>query len=162
MSRLSYLAYGSNLYPPRLAARIAVLDILGTVALADEALEFRKRGADGSAKCTLTKRPGAVAHAAVYAIAARDKPALDRIEGVGHGYRVEWRDAPPYGRCYVYRAERAALCDDLRPFDWYKAYVVAGARYHAFPPHYVAALESVVAEPDPDRRRAAEHFARLD
>ena len=65
MSRLHYLAYGSNLYPPRLAARIELQAILGTVALPDEALEFRKRGADGSAKCTLTAGAGATAYAAL-------------------------------------------------------------------------------------------------
>lgn len=161
MPRLHYLAYGSNLYPARLAARIEVLDIRGVVVLPDEALEFRKRGADGSAKCTLTARRGATAYAAVYAIAAQAKPVLDRIEGVGHGYRVEWREQWPHGVCFVYVAEDAAVSDGLLPFDWYKAYVVAGARYHAFPSHYVAALDAVVAQPDPDRQRASEHLASL-
>jgi len=42
------------------------------------------------------------------------------------------------------------------PFDWYKAFVVAGALEHGLPDAYIRALQDVVATRDPnDERREA-------
>lgn len=158
---INYLAYGSNLFPPRLAARIAIAPQRGIVALPGFALTFSKRGRDGSAKCTLEAVPGAQAWAAVYGIDAADKPLLDSIEGVGEGYDVHWLDCAAHGSCFLYLATAQAVVRDLPPYDWYKAYVVAGARYHCLPPEYIAEIEAVPAIADADRQRAAANFAKI-
>ena len=44
---------------------------------------------------------------------------------------------------------------DLTPYHWYKAFVVEGAREHALPADYIAALEAVASMPDDDEERAA-------
>jgi hypothetical protein len=161
MTTINYLAYGSNLFPPRLSDRIAVHGVAGMVALADTRLAFNKRGADGSGKCTLLSRPGALAYGVVYRIDTGDKATLDRIEGVGHGYAVEtWHDAT-LGECFFYRALPAALDDSLSPFDWYHAYVLNGARCHGLPADYIAAIAAVSCVIDPDINRRTENFARL-
>jgi len=161
MTTINYLAYGSNLFPPRLAERIAVQGVAGMVMLADNCLAFNKRGADGSGKCTLLYRAGALAYGVVYRIDTADKATLDRIEGVGHGYAVEvWNDAV-LGACFFYRAVQAALDDTLSPFDWYHAYVLNGARCHGLPADYIAAIEAVRYVIDPDINRRTENFARL-
>lgn len=49
----------------------------------------------------------------------------------------------------------------LQPFEWYRALVVAGAREHALPAHYVAQLAAVPAWPDPDPARAQRHHALI-
>ena len=97
-----YLAYGSNLTPARLSARVGNLDVLGTVPLPGYRLEFSKRGADGSGKCTLIAAPGSHAWGAIYRIADGAKATLDKIEGLGHGYDATWWDLPTFGECYVY------------------------------------------------------------
>ena len=161
MTTLNYLAYGSNLSARRLAARISIRGVVGTIVLPGYRLAFNKRGADGSGKCNLQPCPGERAHGVVYQIEALAKSTLDRIEGVGHGYRVDvWRDAS-HGDCFFYRAEESALDDALRPFDWYHAYVLAGARQHALPLDYIAAIAAVPTQADDDARRRAENFARL-
>ena len=161
MTTLNYIAYGSNLFPPRLAARITIRGVAGTIALPGYRLAFNKRGADGSGKCNLQPCHGERAHGVVYQIETLAKPTLDRIEGVGHGYRVDlWRDALG-GECFFYRAEESALDDALQPFDWYHAYVLAGARQHALPSDYVAAIAAVATQVDHDASRRAENFARL-
>jgi gamma-glutamylcyclotransferase len=161
MTTLNYLAYGSNLFPPRLAARITILSVAGAITLPGYELRFNKRGADGSGKCNLQACAQAQAHGVVYRIASADKPTLDRIEGVGHGYVVElWRDAS-LGECFFYRAQASALDDTLRPYDWYHAYVLAGARQHGFPASYIAAIAAVPTQGDDDAARRAENFARL-
>ena len=158
VTTLHYLAYGSNLFPPRLAARIAIHGIAGLIALPDTALEFNKRGADGSGKCNLRARSGAVAYGVVYRIAAADKIVLDRIEGVGHGYSIDTLHHHHYGPCYFYRADESALDDRLRPYDWYKAYVLTGARHHQLPADYLAALSAIEAQTDEDALRRKQNF----
>lgn len=158
VTTLHYLAYGSNLFPPRLAARIAIHRVVGLIALPDTALEFNKRGADGSGKCNLRARSGAVAYGVVYRIATADKVALDRIEGVGHGYHVDTLHDHQHGLCYFYRADETALDDRLRPYDWYKAYVLAGARHHQLPADYLAALAVIEAQTDEDAIRRRQNF----
>jgi gamma-glutamylcyclotransferase len=161
MRTLNYLAYGSNLFPPRLGDRIAVHGVAGVVSLADTALVFHKRGADGSGKCSLEPCAGAVAYGVVYRIDTAARATLDRIEGVGHGYAVEQLEDPSLGACFFYRAEAAALDATLAPYDWYHGYVLAGARHHALPAAYVASIEAVPVVIDPDVTRRAENLALL-
>lgn len=94
----------------------------------------------------------------LYKLSARDKARLDAIEGLGHGYRQTIASCLLDGisyRPFVYVAESSHVVPALRPYHWYKALVVAGARYHDFPAGYVDALESIPSVPDPDLRRTA-------
>ncbi|MEQ8660183.1 MAG: gamma-glutamylcyclotransferase family protein, partial [Gammaproteobacteria bacterium] len=156
-----YLAYGSNLWPARLAARVGPIVSVGAVRIPAHALSFAKRGADGSGKCTLRPHAHATAWGAVYRVPAAARAVLDRIEGVGHGYAVDWLELPGHGRCFVYLAEPAWLDPDLAPYDWYHALVMAGARRHGFPPAYVSRIRTTVAIRDADRARASLHYALL-
>ena len=161
MSTIRYLAYGSNLYPPRLAARLDGIIIAGSVALPGWSLRFHKLGADGSGKCDLVRDPDAIAFGAIYEISLADRARLDRIEGVGHGYRGGEIDVAGHGDVYVYRAERSHVDANLEPFDWYHGFVLAGARHHAFPPDYISQIERVVPIRDRDKRRRAENLEIL-
>ena len=161
MTTLHYLAYGSNLYPPRLAARIPIVAVVGVVELPGWALAFNKRGSDGSAKCNLHCRDGALAYGVIYRIAAVDRATLDRIEGAGRGYDVDALTLAPHGECCFYRATADAIDESLRPFDWYRAYVLAGARHHALPQCYLDQIAAVLTVIDSDARRRAENFARI-
>lgn len=152
---MRYLAYGSNLHPARLFARIGVVTILGAVRLADESLVFHKRGADGSGKCDLLPCPGGVAWGAVYDIPDEARETLDRIEGLGRGYGAARLEVNGLGECYTYRALHEARDASLVPFDWYHAFVVEGARWHGFPVEYIALLEATTVCADPDVDRAA-------
>ena len=161
MTRLNYLAYGSNLFAPRLAARITIRGVAGVVALPGYQLRFNKRGADGSGKCNLQACEHALAYGVVYRIDSADQPTLDRIEGVGHGYSVEvWRDVTR-GECFFYHAQASALDDALQPFDWYHAYVLAGARQHDLPASYIAAIAAVPTRRDDNASRRADNFESL-
>lgn len=153
MTTLRYIAYGSNLLPARLAARIPIVAVHGTVALPDYALDFTKRGGDGSGKCHLEPRPGAHAWGVVYEIAVAHRATLDGIEGFGKGYDEAWLNLPRHGRCFFYAANPDYVDPSLVPFDWYKAFVVEGARAHGLPADYLAALEAVTALRDPDEAR---------
>lgn len=155
-----YFAYGSNLHPARLAARLAAPRLLGTTRLDAHVLRFHKRGRDGSGKCSIAPGRGRV-HGALYALDAADKHTLDHIEGVGAGYASIVIELPGVGPASTYVAMDDAIDDTLQPFDWYLALVIAGARFQRFPAAYLRALGAIAARPDPDPARAQEHAQLL-
>ena len=162
MDTLHYLAYGSNLWPARLAARVGAIAVVGTVRLAGHALRFDKRGADGSGKCTLEATAGAVSYGAIYTIPAAARVVLDHIEGVGQGYLARWIDVDGFPPCYLYLADDRWRDGGLLPFDWYKALVQAGARHHRLPADYLSQIDAVPACPDTDSARAARNLGSLE
>jgi hypothetical protein len=128
---------------------------VATAVLADHALRFHKRGRDGSAKCDVLPEPGARVHGVVYRVDAADRPALDRSEGGYDRVDVVLQLAAGTCRAFTYRARPAFVDPGLRPYDWYRDVVCLGARHQGLPPDYVAMLEAVPAQPDPDAARAA-------
>ncbi len=161
MPTIRYLAYGSNLYPARLGARVAGVTSLGISALPGWALRFHKSSADGSGKCNLIRDPAATAYGAVYEISLADKQRLDTIEGAGVGYQDVRIELTAYGGVYVYLAEPSHINDHLQPYDWYHAFVIAGARHHRFPDTYIAQIARVDSLRDPDDARRSRNQAIL-
>lgn len=51
----------------------------------------------------------------------------------------------------------SAMDPSQRPYHWYKAFVVEGAREHGLPQEYLQMLESAPSVPDPDCARAAKN-----
>ena len=155
---MHYLAYGSNLHPLRLAERAPSATVLGVVSMPRRRLVFCKRSVDGSGKCMLleTGDESDVAYGVVYVLSMRDKARLDTIEGVGNGYYAQRTRCLVNGVAhtpYLYEAQASHVDLSLRPYHWYKALVIAGARYHRLPDDYVAVIASVAARPDPDENR---------
>ena len=54
---------------------------------------------------------------------------------------------------YTYVADETAVDESLRPYSWYREFVVKGARQHPLPDEYIAQLESVNGDADPDAER---------
>lgn len=164
---LHYLAYGSNLHPQRLRERVPSATLVGTVELRGRTIRFSKRSVDGSGKCTVVAGdPSDTVHGAVFQMDASDRPALDRAEGLGVGYTEQREMLELAGRkieVFLYVATPDHVDERLRPYRWYKDLVLAGARFHRFPPEYVAGLEAVSAMDDPDpQRRAANQRLLVD
>lgn len=156
-----YFAYGSNLYPPRMRARVPSADVVAAGRVPGFRLAFRKSGRDGSAKCDLEAAPEATVWGALYRFAAADQPALDAAEGPGY-YIDRVTVTTPEGlvEAFTYRARRDWIDATAVPYDWYRDLVVAGARAHDFPEMYVAAVAGIDAVPDPDPERAAANRPR--
>ncbi len=156
MTLLHYFAYGSNLHPHRLGRRVPSARIRARAVLPGYRLAFHKRGADGSGKCDVVPDPGAAVHGVVYTMTADEKPLLDAAEGLHRGYQEQWMTLRVAGqplKVFFYRAQDSHIAPGLIPFDWYKAFVVEGARHHGLPMPYVTALRAVTAMPDSDRTR---------
>lgn len=156
-----YLAYGSNLHPGRLQARLGDVEVVGTCRLRDWRLVFNKRGEDDSAKANIehTGRAEDVVWCVLYRLSPDVMPELDKYETRGHGYdRVEFRLEPSCIRpepadamsvqSYISPPEWQE--DDWLPYDWYLELIRLGARYHGFPEGYRQVLDRQSSMPDPD------------
>lgn len=178
---LYYLAYGSNLHPQRLLQRVPSAEVIGTVQMTGCTLSFSKRSKDGSGKCTIrlpnlpaeTDAPAALcaqSHAAepcMYGVLYRFHPshkrALERAEGTD-GYQEQFVSCAVENQQYqafVYIARASHLDASLKPYHWYRDFVVEGAKYHRFSAEYLTWLQAEEALPDTDPARAATEVALL-
>ncbi len=153
---MRYAAYGSNLHPLRLTERISSAKFVTTRFVSNWSLQFHKRSKDGSGKCNILPGGDGI-HVAVFDISVNDKQILDRIEGLGVGYNTQILSLTGIGDCVTYVADASHIDDSLRPYDWYLALVLAGARLHGFPEDYVKkmTLQPTREDPDPARRANA-------
>jgi hypothetical protein len=163
---LDYLAYGSNMLCKRLLRRIATAREPRVARLPGYAVRYHKRGVDLSAKCDLVFVGGdATAFGVIFAIDPAEQAVLDRFENVGAGYHrtsitVLVDDRPLEALTYL--ADDTHVVEGLRPYDWYRDLVVAGAREHGLPGSYIDAHLDVPASPDPDGERSRREREALE
>ncbi len=153
-----YLAYGSNMSSPRLFARIPGARTIGRARVPGYQLHFHKVGyGDDSGKCDAlaTGDQQDELYGVVYEVSDKDIGTLDRIEGVGHGYRrvqvAVYLDGNEKQTASTYIATHTDA--DIMPLQWYKEHVLRGAREHKLPAAYIADIEAVRAIPDRDPAR---------
>ena len=161
-----YFAYGSNLCVPRLRARTPSCQVLGRGALPGYRLSFHKIGRDGSAKCDafFTGEGVDLVEGAIFSLLREERSALDEAEDLGRGYidrQVEVETSRGCVNAITYCALPDMIDPGLEPFDWYKAFVVAGARHHELTPGYIERLEAISSRPDRDAVRVAENMRIL-
>lgn len=159
---LKYFAYGSNLLHSRLRARVSTLRVITVATLNAHRLMFHKIGTDDSGKCDAfyTGDPKDQIHGVVYGLDPSGKDKLDQIEGVGSGYEIKQVQVTQEGTClsvFTYVVQDAYIDPEMKPYHWYKHFVVAGARQNDFPEAYIAALEKIDAIPDRDHERRQEN-----
>ncbi len=159
-----YFAYGSNLMTARLIARCPSARKAGNAVLAGHRLAWHKIGSDGTGKCDVVPTrestgpsPGQTVdrvHGVAWTIRRAERPALDHHEELGTGYTAEAVRVQINGRLRLARTYRAIVTDaNLLPLDWYKRYVLAGAREHRLPGHWIARLARTPSQPDSDLPR---------
>lgn len=149
-------AYGSNMLAARLRERCPSAEPLGIAELSSHRLRWHKKSKDGSGKCdiVLLESPEAPVLGVLFQIANTEKEALDRAEGLGHGYK-EIQVRPIYdGKTITARAYQATEIDySLTPYTWYRELVLEGAKENRLPEEYFAQLLAVSVMEDPDQER---------
>lgn len=143
-----YFAYGSNMSSERLRTRTPSAISLGRARLPRYTLRWHKLGRDGSGKCDIeyTGTHDAAVWGVLYQIDNAERDGLDAVEGLGVGYdehaiRVETVAA--VDDAVTYKARSDKIDPALRPFAWYKAHVLRGAREHRLPDKYVQRIAAV-------------------
>lgn len=157
-------AYGSNMLSARLQERCPSARPLGVATLPGYELRWHKKSRDGSGKCDIVKsdRPGASVFGVLFKIACSERTALDSAEGLGAGYD-ETQVQVVFGDDHLTVNAYVATTTDptLKPYTWYRAFVVAGAKQHGFPADYIARLEAAPADQDSDQKRHDKNTALI-
>ncbi|MCP5139538.1 MAG: gamma-glutamylcyclotransferase [Chromatiales bacterium] len=155
--------YGSNMLTARIQARCRSASCLGIAELRGYELRWHKRSIDGSGKCDVV---AGSAHSAVfgvvYTVPWSEKADLDRAEGLGNGYDERTVSVRLQGNPIDVALYSATNTDAaLKPYTWYVALVVEGARQHGLPPDYVSQLAATEAVQDANCERHDLHMAIL-
>jgi len=159
-------AYGSNMLTSRLRDRCPSAEAQGVATLHGYELHWHKHSIDGSGKCDVVRvdDAAAVVYGVLFSIARSEKSDLDRAEGLGRGYDEKQVDVScckgATHRAQLYVATKQDRL--LKPYTWYKAMVVAGAREHGLPPDYMAQLEAVPAVEDADAERHTKNMELVE
>jgi hypothetical protein len=152
-----YFAYGANMFSRRLqASNIAPSAVAIDIGFVQgHRFTFGKVSRDGSGKCDIetTNNPK---------INVKDRESLNAAEGLGTGYsEANVQVVTATGMCtaatYVASYKEAVL----RPYQWYKAFVIAGALDHGLPAEYIEWLRTFEAQADSNSDRRAEREALL-
>ncbi|HHJ39533.1 MAG: hypothetical protein AXA67_09470 [Methylothermaceae bacteria B42] len=161
LSMLLYFAYGSNLHPYRLKARVPSAELLGMATLAGYRLNFHKQGADGSGKCNLQYTGQGQVIGALYRFPKHHKRILDNYESgyQTHPVTVTWEGNTLTSFTYI--AHPGKINDNLKPYEWYRQMLILGGYYLEMPRHYLHAVTAVQSLDDPDKKRRLENEALL-
>jgi gamma-glutamylcyclotransferase len=90
----------------------------------------------------------------LYRISDADLEKLTKEEGGYHPVRLQVQvvqDTP--SEMWIYLAKKPNTSLRLRPYTWYKRFLIEGAREHCLPAEYIAFLEGIEAIEDADRER---------
>lgn len=162
-----YFAYGSNMSTARLRKRVPSCKPLGIATLPGHALRFHKRSTDKSGKCNAFASGNDNSVIGVlFSFDPAERAKLDEAEGVGSGYEHAMvtviNDKGRRRKVLTYLATPDYIDDSLKPYGWYKDFVLAGGREHGLPPEYIAEyIQSVEAIEDPNRTRDKKWRATL-
>lgn len=159
-----YFAYGANMLSRRIqdAAPSAVAIDVGFIQ--GHRFTFGKVNRYGSGECDIeaTDNLKDRVYGVLYKINVKDKSNLNEVEGLETYSEVNVQVVTATDNCtamaYVARYKELVA---RRPYQWYKALVIAGAVEHDLPNAYVEWLRTFEAQVDADGARSAESEALL-
>src|SRR5579862_488368 len=141
-------AYGSNMCSSRFRAYHVRPEGAGRGAmLTGYRLLFNKESTDGSGKANVETHEGSETWGVLYVISDADLRILDDGE-VGYqrvSLPVRTTDNVE-SQAWVYVGITPNNDAALRPYTWYKRFLVEGAREHSLPANYIANLENIAAK----------------
>jgi hypothetical protein len=162
-----YFAYGSNMSTARLRQRMPSCQPLGIATLPGHELRFHKRSIDKSGKCNaFASGNNNTVMGVLFSFDPAERTKLDAAEGVGSGYEHAMvtviNDKGRRQKVLTYLATPAYIDDSLKPYGWYRDFVLAGGTEHGLPPEYIAEyIQSVEAIDDPNQARDQKQRATL-
>lgn len=148
-----YFAHGSNMKKSRMRKRIPEAEVIGPAWIDNKRLVCNKISKDGSGKANLANSPGHRVWGVLYKIPQNALQKLDQIEGGYDRRKLEVTRAPgekveaPGEKVEAFVYVSTKTDDSLKPFDWYKSFIVEGAREHKLPDEYIQELEALPSMP---------------
>lgn len=151
MDSFFYFAYGSNMLRERLWARCKSASALGVAVASGYSIIFSKRSDDGSGKATIAESDAnqSAVYGVLFKIDGSELSDLDKFEACGKGYDrndsfdVELIADGRQLRVTTYIAPSEYVDSTLKPYDWYKALILAGALQNALDSSYIKNLRAI-------------------
>ena len=159
MTTQYYFAYGSNMSALRLQHEERVPSATpcdGYYVLDGHAFWFNKRSVDKSGKGNIVQVDNGQVLGRLFSLDANEIKQLDKVEGPAYNritVEVVSADGKETVSAVTYRADKFTVCENLKPYDWYKHHVLVGARESGLPMEYIAAIDAVEANIDSDKER---------
>lgn len=164
---MKIFAYGSNMNLDRLKKRVPSANKLLNVFVKDYTLKCNKNSKDGSSKANIIKtgNDDDIVWGVIFEIDDSEKANLDKAEGLGQGYNestLSFLDLQNNSyEAQVYIADESAINEELYPYDWYKEYIVSGAKENDLPKEYIEKLEAITFIEDKDTERRSKNLGVL-
>jgi hypothetical protein len=140
----------------RLRERTPSAQPIGIGSVRGHQLRWHKKSQDGSGKCDIffTGEHHYQVHGVLFEISESEKERLDTVEGLHYGYEEKTvKVITTFGLVSAVTYYATITDEQLRPYEWYKRYVVEGAIEYGLPEIYVQTLKSVEAMKDSDLGR---------
>jgi gamma-glutamylcyclotransferase (GGCT)/AIG2-like uncharacterized protein YtfP len=160
MPVIPIFSYGSNMLTARIKDRIKSYSILGVGFIKEHSLKIHKRSKDlsGKADAYYTGNIEDLVWGVVGEITEQDKVILDKIEGLGKGYnqkteKVNLVDGSVINSI-IYCADEKFIDRDLKPYHWYKRFVLEGAKENKLPDDYINKIDKIESIADNDTERS--------
>jgi len=155
---MKIFAYGSNMNLNRLKNRVPSAVKISNGFIEGFSLECSKVSEDSSGKATVIKTNNKedLVWGVLFEIDGKEKPQLDRAEGLNFGYDesvIEVNDGKEFYKAQIYIANHKSIGEGLKPYNWYKAFITEGAKENRLPLDYVRKLESLNSEQDENDER---------
>ncbi len=147
MDKFIYFAYGSNMNSERLRKRTPSAVEIGRAKLLNKDLVFNKKSTDGSMKANIINYTGKSVWGVLFEIDTDEMEQLEKAEeGYDRVYLDVYTDKNEKIKAYVYIS--SDVIENERPYDWYKEFILEGAREHKLPIEYIEHLEEITSKPD--------------
>lgn len=100
--------------------------------------------------------------AALFSIDKQELRILDQVEGAGYEReKLQVRVAGKTFDAFTYFASTSLIDSELKPYHWYKNFVVEGAKYLSLPKEYLEFLHGFESVQDQDDQRCTKNEALL-
>lgn len=160
MPHFYFFSYGSNLLFERIRERTPSVEVVQTYCLEQFKLTFNKLSKDGSTKANISHSNESYVWGVIHRINLDEKKDLDRAEGLGYGYELDFFEKlinSEVVQIGYYIAKDSKFLSRGKPFDWYFEYVKYGAQENGFPHEYQESLQSIQYVKDRIESRRIEH-----
>ncbi len=144
----NYFAYGSNMFTPKMRDTAQSAEFKTLARLPGHILRFNKhRHTDGSGKGNIVATGNAQDEVwgVIFEIADADRKPLDDSEGGYDPVTIDVVTAAGWRPVLTYVAKPHRMNDGLKPYTWYKEFIVRSAKEHGLPAAYIQLLEAVDA-----------------
>jgi hypothetical protein len=165
---LKYFAYGSNMFLAKLRETVPSAHYFNIGKITGYKFCINKYSKDGSGKANIVATSD-TNDEIIGIIFNIDKSEKERLDISENGYEVIELEAETLNEetleVLLYSAtDPQKIRDNLRPYDWYKEFIIRGAKLYKLPEYYIKNTLEVTCQamPDVKEKRSKEKWSFIE